>query len=70
MVEKNAEYVKNELMEVLSAAMDAGLVMYVGFQVLDGELFAETYADDGDVEARWRIDIAVQATDRGNGGAE
>lgn len=57
----DAEYVKNELLEMVTAAMDAGFAEYVGFDVTDGELAAETYDPDGDVKTRWVIEITPRA---------
>ncbi|GGO59018.1 hypothetical protein GCM10010910_00960 [Microbacterium nanhaiense] len=60
MDETDALYVKNELLETLSAAMDAGLFDYVGFAVVDGALTAETYSDDGEVISKWTVEVIVR----------
>lgn len=55
----NAEYVRTELLELVAAAMEAGLAEYVGFDVTDGELTAESYDAVGDVVGSWRVEIVV-----------
>lgn len=65
---RDAEYVKNEVLELLSAAVENGLSEYVGFLVEDGELRAETYDDAGNVEQSWQVDVSVRRADPSGGG--
>jgi len=55
----NAQYVHDELLQIVAAAMYAGLAEYVGFAVSDGALTAEVYDADGDIAGTWAVSIAV-----------
>lgn len=57
--ERDAEYVKSEALELISAAVENGFIEYVGFHVTDGVLEAETYTDDGEIVAQWVVEITV-----------
>lgn len=59
----DAQYVKNELLEMLSGAMDAGLAEYVGFDITDGYLTAETYDPGGEIAGKWSIEVTVTPAD-------
>ena len=66
---RDAQYVKKELLDLASAATEEGLAVFAGFKVVDGELIAETYTDDGQVEAEWLVQVTVvpRAEERADG---